>query len=59
MKMPIREWAIWSERSRCVDCKRFVKVGVVRCEPCWQRELRILIRRRKGAAKRRARWPTM
>ncbi len=41
-----------------MDCKRFVCAGEARCEPCWQRELRIKIRRKKATLQRRAKWLT-
>ncbi len=46
------------DQARCMDCKRYVKEDEKRCEPCWQRELRIQIRRKRAALKRRKMWRT-
>ncbi len=45
-------------QARCMDCKQYVKEDEKRCEPCWQRELRIQIRRKKATLQRRAKWLT-
>ena len=45
-------------QPRCLDCGRFIKPDDLRCEPCWVRELRIIIRRKRAAIKRREIWQT-